>query len=250
MLGEPAYEHIAVDGVAFIESKLLRGDRLLSSYKDGTAKLTGYLDDYAFVIAALIDVFEVSQQQHHLDLALALTDSTLRHFWDDSAGGFFFTSDDHERLIARAKPAFDGSIPSGNSVMARNLLRLFHYGERPHYLRHAESLLQLHAQAMMDQPFGMANMLCAADLFVDKPREIFVLGKRDAEDTRDLLRHIAAVHIPNRTLRVVEPGQEESLPDVMRGKKQLAGKATAYVCHAMTCSLPATSWSEVEPLLT
>jgi uncharacterized protein YyaL (SSP411 family) len=249
VLGEPAYLRIATDAVAFVESKLLRGDRLLSSYKDGVAKLNGYLDDYAFVVAALIDVFEVSQQRRYLDLARTLTDAALRHFWDDSAGGFFFTSDDHERLIARSKPAFDGSIPSGNSVMARNLLRLYHYGDRPLYLRHAETLLQLHTGAMAEQPFGMANMLCAADLYIDKPREIFVLGRADDASTFELLRRIAATHIPNRTLSVVEPGSEGSLPEVMRGKKQMDGKTTVYVCHAMTCSLPATSWSEVEPLL-
>jgi uncharacterized protein YyaL (SSP411 family) len=92
-------------------------------------------------------------------------------------------------------------------------------------------------------------MLCAADTYVETPREIFVLGKRDAADTAALLDGIAATYIPNRTLTVAEPGSEGLLPEVMRGKTQVGGKATAYVCHRMTCSLPVTSWSELEPLL-
>ena len=85
--------------------------------------------------------------------------------------------------------------------------------------------------------------------YIDKPREIFVLGKRDAADTHDLLRHIAREYVPNRTLLVVEPGNEGSLPEIMRGKKQVEGKTTVYVCHAMTCSLPGNTWDEIGPLL-
>ena len=126
VLGEPHYQQIAVDAVNFIEATLQRGDRLLSTYKDGVAKLNGYLDDYAFFVAALLDVFELVQDRRYLDRAAALMDATIAHFWDPQAGAFFFTSDDHEALIVRSEPAFDGSIPSGNSVAARNLLRLYH----------------------------------------------------------------------------------------------------------------------------
>jgi hypothetical protein len=102
---------------------------------------------------------------------------------------------------------------------------------------------------MADQPFGLANMLCSTDFYIEKPREIFVLGRRDAADTRDHLANIAKTYVPNRTLTVVEPDQEAPLPESMQGKQQIDGKATVYVCHQMTCSLPATSWDQVEPLL-
>jgi uncharacterized protein YyaL (SSP411 family) len=92
VLGEPIYADVAVAAVEFIENKLLRGDRLLSTYKDGRAKLNGYLDDYAFIAAALIDVFELTQARAYLSRAVALIDAAVRHFWDDSGGGFYFTS--------------------------------------------------------------------------------------------------------------------------------------------------------------
>jgi len=247
VLAEPRYQQIAVDAVAFIERALQRGDRLLSTYKDGIAKLNGYLDDYAFVVSALLDVFELVQDRRYLERAAALTDSTIAHFWDARAGGFFFTSDDHEALIVRSKPAFDGSIPSGNSVAARNLLRLYHYTEKTEYLERAEALLRLYAASMREQSFGFANMLCAVDFYTQKPREIVVVAT--PADGRELLQRIRRTYVANRTLTVVDPSRGEPLPALLQGKGQLNGKPTVYVCRNMTCSAPATEWADLEPLL-
>ncbi len=248
VLGEPRYQQIAADGVAFIETTLQRGDRLLSTFKDGVAKLNGYLDDYGFFIAALLDVFELTQDRRHLERATALTDSMITHFWDGQAGGFFFTSDDHEALIVRSKPAFDGSIPSGNSVAARNLLRLYHYTETASYLERAETLLGLYAEPMRQQSFGFANMLCAVDFYAQKPREIVVVTTA-AGDGAALLQRIRRTYLPNRTLAVVDPSRGEPLPSLLQGKGPLDGKATVYVCRNMTCAAPVTEWKELEALL-
>ncbi len=239
----------ALDAVAFIECHLQRGNRLLSTYKDGVAKLNGYLDDYAFFAQALLDVFEMAQDRRHLEHAIVLTDAMLAHFWDSQSAGFFFTSDDHEALIVRSKPAFDGSIPSGNSVAARNLLRLYHYTEKSEYLERAEALLRLCVAQMREQPFACANMLCAVDFYARKPREILLVGDRTVPDTEALLQCIREVYIPNRTLTVVDPGQAEPLPSLLQGKVQIDGKPTVYICHHRACSAPATAWPEVEPLL-
>jgi len=247
VLGEPRYQQIAADAVAFIEAKLQHGDRLLSTYKDGIAKLNGYLDDYAFFVAALLDVFEVVQDRRYLERAVALTDSMIAHFWDVQAGSFFFTSDDHEALIVRSKPAFDGSIPSGNSVAARDLLRLYHYTQKADYLDRAETLLRLYAGPMREQPFGFANMLCAVDFYTQKPREIVVVGAPSARAA--LLERVRSTYLPNRTLMVVDPSRGESLPPLLQGKGQLDGKPTVYVCHNMACSAPVTEWADVEGLL-
>jgi uncharacterized protein YyaL (SSP411 family) len=179
---------------------------------------------------------------------VALTDSIIRHFWDASAGGFFFTSDDHEALIVRSKPAFDGSIPSGNSVAARNLLRLHHHTEKTDYLERAEALLRLYAASMHEQAFGFANMLCAVDFYTQKPREIVVVTP--STEDRDLLQRIRRTYVPNRTLTVVDPSHGEPLPALLQGKGQLNGKPTVYVCRNMTCSAPVTEWADLEPLLT
>jgi uncharacterized protein YyaL (SSP411 family) len=249
VLGDERYRQAAVDGVACIESTLQRDDRLLSTCRDGVARLNGYLDDYAFFVAALLDVFELVQEQRYLESAAALTDSMIAHFADSSAAGFFFTSDDHEQLIVRSKPVFDGSIPSGNSVAARNLLRLHHHTERREYAERAEALLELYAPQMREQPFGFANMLCVADLYAATPHEIAVVGTPDAPDTVDLLQRIRKVYLPNRILRVITPESAADLPERFRGQGQIDGRATVYVCRSMTCSPPATTWDELHPLL-
>jgi uncharacterized protein YyaL (SSP411 family) len=249
VLGEKRYQETAVDGVAFVESALQRGDRLLSTCRDGTARLNGYLDDYAFFVAALLDVFELVHERRYLDRAVTLTDSMITHFADASAGGFFFTSDDHEELIVRNKPVFDGSIPSGNSVAARNLLRLHHHTGREEYRERAETLLQLYARQMREQPFGFANLLCVADLYTATPHEIVLVGAPDAPETAALLQQIGRVYLPNRTLRVIAPEGAGDLPEWLRGKGRVDERTTVYVCRSMTCSPPATTWEELRPLL-
>jgi uncharacterized protein YyaL (SSP411 family) len=249
VLDKARYRDVAVAAVGFVEAHLQRGDRLLSTCKDGVAKLNGYLDDYAFFIAALLDVFELTQERGFLDRAVGLADAMLAHFWDSAAAGFYFTSDDHEALIVRSKPAFDGSIPSGNSVAVSVLLRLYHHTERADFLDRAEATLRLYAGAMREQPFGFANMLGAVDFYTQQPREIVVVGRPEAPETAALLRHIRQTYLPHRTLRVIDPAHTESLPSLLQGKEQVDGKPTVYVCHRRTCSAPVTTWAELEPLL-
>jgi len=248
VLGEARYRDAALQGIEFIAREMLHGDRLLSTYKDGRARLNGYLDDYAFYVAALLDVFELVQDRSLLDRAVALMDATITHFWDDTSAGFFFTSDDHEELIVRSKPSFDGSIPSGNSVAVRNLLRLHAYTERGDYLDRAEATLRLYAGNMQQQPFGFANLYGSADLYVRQPREIVIVAH--ADDAAGLLAPLRRTYLPNRTLFVVDPAAPAPLPELLQGKGQQKGKPTAYVCHRHTCSAPVTTWEKLAPLLT
>ena len=249
LFDDAGYRRVALDAVAFVERELRRGDRLLSIWKDGVAKLNGYLDDCAFVTASLLDVFEAVQERGHLEAAARLMDSTIAHFWDDADGGFFFTSDDHETLIVRSKPSFDGSIPSGNSVAAMNLLRLYHYTGTAEYLERAEAVLRLFAEPMRAQPFGFANLLAAVDFAARGPREIALVGNPVAPDAAALLAHIRATYLPNRILMVLDPRDASPRPPLLEGKGQIDGRPTVYVCHRMTCSAPATRWEEVAPLL-
>jgi uncharacterized protein YyaL (SSP411 family) len=249
LFDDAGYRQIAIAAVAFVERELQRGDRLLSTWKDGVAKLNAHLDDYAFFTAALLDVFEAVQDRRYLDAAHRLMQSTIAHFWDSAGGGFFFTSDDHETLIVRSKPSYDGSIPSGNSVAAMNLLRLYHYSGDAAYRERAESMLRLFGDAMRAQPFGFATMLGAVDFDADGPREIAVVGYAGAAETAALLRRIRAAYIPNRTLMVLDPRATAPRPPLLEGKGQVGNRPTVYVCHRMTCSPPATQWEAVEPLL-
>jgi uncharacterized protein YyaL (SSP411 family) len=249
VLNEARYRRAAVEAVAFIDRALRRDDRLLSTWKDGVGKLNGYLDDYVFFAAALIDVFEAVQERSYLAQAAHIMDSALRHFWDDADGGFFFTSDDHEALIVRSKPAFDGSIPSGNSVATLTLLRLAHYLEREDYRERAETCLRLFAAPMRAQPFGFANLLAAVDFHASGPREIAVVGDPQAPATAEILARIRRLYLPNRTLTVLDAADRAPRPALLEGKAAVGGQPTVYVCRNRTCSAPATAWDDIARLL-
>ncbi|MFQ5665848.1 MAG: thioredoxin domain-containing protein [Candidatus Binatia bacterium] len=249
VLADAEYRQTAIEAVAFVKRQLQRGTRLLSSYKGGVARLNGYLDDYAFFVQALLDVFELVQERQYLEDAIALADVMITHFWDARSAGFFFTSDDHEALIMRSKPATDGSVPSGNSVAVAALLRLYYYTENAVYLDRAAATLHLFSAQMREQPFGFARMLCAADFYTRKPYEIVAVAAPSAAGAVSLLRGIRQAYVPNRILRVVDPTRGGQLPAQLHGKGQVNGKPTVYVCHDKTCSAPATTWEELQPLL-
>jgi uncharacterized protein YyaL (SSP411 family) len=249
LFDDAGYRQVALDAVAFVERELQHGERLLSTWKNGAAKLNAYLDDYVFLAAARLDLFEAVQDRRHLDAAARLMATAVAHFWDAAAGGFFFTSDDHEALIVRSKPAVDGSIPSGNSVAALTLLRLYHYTGDPDHLTRAESVLRLLAEPLRSQPFGLANLLAAVDFHTDGPREIAVVGDPASPVTAALLARIRRTYVPNRTLMVLDPAATAPRPPLLEGKTMVDGQPTVYVCHRMTCSPPATVWDDIEPLL-
>jgi uncharacterized protein YyaL (SSP411 family) len=251
VLGDSRYLEVARETTGFILSRLCQNGRLLRSFKDGQAKFNAYLDDYAFFTAALIDLYEATFEHSFLDRAIEFTNVLITQFWDDAEGGFFFTSEDHEVLISRSKSAFDGSIPSGNSVAAMNLLRLAALTEKQEYTRKAETVLRLFYDAMEQNPFGFSNMLCVLDFYLRQPKEVVLIGEIDAPETKVLLGHIHEMFIPNKTIQCFSPDSSTArqLPSLLTGKTQMDGKLTAYVCHNFTCSLPVTEWEELKNLL-
>ena len=247
VLGEAEALQAVRDTIAFLQRHMLRDGRLLSVYKDGQAKLNGYLDDYAFLSAALLDAFEATFTPAYFDLAQQLINTMLEEFWDEEQWGFFFTGKSHETLIERTKSVYDQAIPSGTSVATRTLLRLYHYTGRTDYLERAEQVLYLVRRHMEQQPFGVGSLLTILDFYIRKPQEIVLIGAPDAEDTQAMLRALHQQYIPNKVLFQIDPQQVaaalEALPllrDVLAGKAQVDGKATVYVCHNFTCSLPVT----------
>jgi uncharacterized protein YyaL (SSP411 family) len=148
VLGDADAMRAGCKTLAFLQDQMLCDGRLLRSYKDGQAKFDAYLDDYAFLIAALLDAFEATFDRAYFELAVSLTHTMLEDFWDAVDGGFFFTGKHHERLVSRTKSVFDQAIPSGASIATKNLLRLYHYTAREDYLRRAERVLRLSQRYM------------------------------------------------------------------------------------------------------
>jgi hypothetical protein len=236
--------------IEFIFTKLFRDGFLLHTYKDGKAKLLGYLDDYAFLAVGLLDVYEVLFDRSLLDRSIELCEIMLREFWDDEDGGFYYTGASHERLISRAKPIFDASIPSGNAMATQLLLRLHHITGREDFRARAEKVLRAYYDAMESQPFGFAHLLCALDFYLTKPKEIVVIGDLQNSRTRELLAGIHSLYLPNATLQLAKPDEQlDKISPLLQGKTEIVGKPTVYVCHNYTCSAPVTTGSELKALL-
>ncbi|MCZ6907187.1 MAG: thioredoxin domain-containing protein [Deltaproteobacteria bacterium] len=248
--GAPRYREVAEKTVAFIFTEMFREGTLLHTYRDGQAKLRSYLDDYAFLIAGLLDLYEATFERAMLERAVQLSEVMILEFWDDIDGAFFYTGKSHEQLISRSKPAFDGSIPSGNSAAAQVLLKLYHYTGKEDYLKRAEKVLRLYYDAVEKQPFGLTAMLCALDYYLAKPKEIVLVGDPEDQVTQEMLRKIQSFYLPNRTLQVVKPGEPMGKTSpLLEGKSQIDGKPTAYVCQDFTCSSPVTEWDDLRGLL-
>jgi uncharacterized protein YyaL (SSP411 family) len=222
----------------------------LHTYKDGHAKLLGFLDDYAFMAFGLLDIYEAVFDKSALDRAIALGEIMLREFWDEKDGGFFSTGVSHEKLISRAKPIFDASIPSGNAMATQLLLRLYHLTGDDRYYQHAEKVLRSYYDAMESQPLGFAHLLCALDFYLEPPKEVVVVGESNDANMLELLHNIHSIYQPNMTVQTASPNEPlDKLSPSLAGKVPVSGKPTAYVCHNFTCSAPVTTWDELRALI-
>ncbi len=246
-LGDPRYLAAAERAVEFAMTKLWDGRALRRSYKDGVARFNAYLEDYALMAGAMIDTYEASLDPRYLAQARTLADIILERFLDRENGGFFFTSDDHEQLITRSKAAFDGSTPSGNSAAVMTLLRLHAYTGDERYANEAARAINLLAELIEKQPFGFAHMLEAADLYFRGPTEIVLVGDRSSAEFREWIERAGLLYVPNRALFVTDTKGDGSgfIPEQARGKPQLNGQLTAYVCRERACSPPMTSFEAV-----
>ncbi|HEX7032729.1 MAG TPA: thioredoxin domain-containing protein, partial [Nitrososphaera sp.] len=245
--GDVKYLQAAKKAVDFIESKVTAGDgRLLRTFKDGRAKLNAYLDDYAFYVSGLLDLFAVDSRQTYLDRAIKYTDFMINHFWDEKEGNLFFTSDDHEKLIVRTKSFYDLAIPSGNSVAAANLLRLYHYAQNDDYLNRSVRIMKAGAMPAAENPFGFGQMLSSIYLYVKRPVEVTVI----ADGVTEMAEWLRRQFLPDGINAVVSPGELESLQKKYAYFKGREGKpGTAFVCRNFTCSLPLKSQQELEKQL-
>ncbi|HSR58116.1 MAG TPA: thioredoxin domain-containing protein [Candidatus Binataceae bacterium] len=247
-LHEPRYLAAAENAARFVMTTLWDGRALRRSFKDGAARFNAYLEDYALVGSAMLDVHQATLDPAYLAHARTLADVILERFLDPERGGFFFTSADHEQLITRFKAAFDGSTPSGNSAAVMLLLRLSAYTGDDRYFREAERAIKLFREFMEKQPFAFSHLLEAADLYLRGPTEIVVVGDRASAEFREWMERIGLLYVPNLALYAVDPAApgERFVPEQARGKHQVAGRLTAYVCRERACSTPLTSFKDIE----
>ncbi|MDW0141043.1 MAG: thioredoxin domain-containing protein [Nitrososphaeraceae archaeon] len=249
--GDTKYLQAAKNAVNFIENKLASNDgRLKRTFKDGQSKLNAYLEDYAFYVGGLLDLFAANSKQEYLDKSIRYTDFMLQHFWDDKEGNLFFTSDDHEQLISRTKSFYDLAIPSGNSMAASNLLRLYHYTQNNSYLDRAVRIMKAGSQSAAENPFGFGQMLNSIYLYVKKPVEIAVFSSDDNSNTNNssLVTWLNRQFLPGSMIAIVHPRELAKLQyyPFFKGRDPVGGRETAFVCTDFTCSLPIRSIEELE----
>ncbi|HEV2171698.1 MAG TPA: thioredoxin domain-containing protein, partial [Candidatus Binatus sp.] len=249
-LHERKYLEAARRAADFIMTSMWDGRSLKRSFKDGIAKHNAYLEDYAQLAGAMVDLYEASLDPKYLAQARTLADVLLERFLDHDKGGFFFTSDDHEALITRSKAAFDGSTPSGNSAAAMALLRLHDYTGDERYRVEAERTLKLFREFIEKQPFGFSHMLEAVDLYQHGPTEVVIVGKRDSADVLEWVERLGLIYVPNLAIFVADDSdsgaQNGFLPEQVRDKRQIDGHVTAYVCREHTCTPPITTFKDLQ----
>ncbi|GAA4707423.1 DUF255 domain-containing protein [Brevibacillus fulvus] len=248
VLNEAEYLQAAEKAVQFILTVLRTPEgRLLARYRDGEVAHLAYLDDYAFVIWGLLELYQASQNVAHLREALSLTDDMLRLFGDEQEGGLFFYGSDAEQLLARPKEIYDGATPSGNGVAAYDLLVLFYLTGRMDLRDKAETLLQAFAGSIEEYPIGYSFSLLALQLLLGPVRQLVIAGEREAEQTALMLQVARTDYEPLLFVAVHEPdGGLAELSEAVRDKRPLEGKVTAYLCQNFSCQSPVTEPAELD----
>ncbi|MBC8233602.1 thioredoxin domain-containing protein, partial [bacterium] len=237
---------------------------------NGEVAIQGFLDDYAFFIWGLIEIYETDFDVKYLKVALELTEEMIKHFWDEKSGGFYFTADDAESVILRRKEIYDGATPSGNSVAMLNLLRLGRMTANTEFEEKAVQIGRTFSKDVSQSPLAYTQLMSALDFELGNPYEIVLVGNSQSADTKAMLQAIREQFIPNKAV-ILCPTEVESpeiihladytrdmasrgyfvnrfaaLTDAFGLRSSIDGKTTAYVCQNYSCKQPTT---EIEKML-
>jgi uncharacterized protein len=227
----------ATRALDLIRTTLWREGRLLATCMEGRAHLNAYLDDYVYLAEAILELQQVRFVAGELRFARELLEVVLRHFIDDAAGGFYFTSDDHEVLIHRSKSFGDDATPSGNGIAARVLLRMGHLLAEPRYLAAAERTLRAAWPVITQYPPGHVTLLGALEELLAAPETVVLRG--EARTIEDWRRALARFYAPHRMVLAI-PSEALDLPPALADKTARAFPV-AYICRGSTCSAPLDS---------
>ena len=249
------YVDAGVGAARFVESRLFDAPSasLKRRYVDGTSEIDGLLEDYAFFVQGLLDLYEASFDPHWLALALRLQGTQDRLFWDDKDGAYFSTRADAPDLLARMKEDYDGAEPAANSIAAMNLLRLWQLTENDAWRARADATFRALSGRVARSGSAVPQLVAALDFWQSTPKQIVIAGDPTASDTRALLRLVHDRFIPNKVLAVVDGGQGQAeLARVVPFLAEMTrrnDRATIYVCKNYACRLPTGDLTVAERLL-
>ena len=254
VLDDPEYARSAALAVQFILKTMRRDDGILMHrFRENEVSIPAFLDDYAFLVWGLLELYETTFDVQYLKTARDLNQDMLDHFWDDKDGALFFVGDYSEKLLVRQKEAYDRAIPSGNSIAMLNLIRLARLLGEGEYEQKASDIAKAFSMQVERSPTGFGMMLFALNFALGPSYEVIIAGNPEAVDTRNMLKTLRERFIPNKIV-LLRGGKEQSqqitqLAPYTKYYDSLKGKATVHVCINQNCKLPTTETSQMLKLL-
>ncbi|MDW8466085.1 MAG: hypothetical protein RML35_07880 [Chloroherpetonaceae bacterium] len=251
VLDEPAYLHAAKRAADFILHTLYKPDtnELLRRYRDGEAGISGKLDDYAFFVQGLLDLYEASLESRYFTTAIRLTETMLQRFEDKALGGFFSSEEDDKSIIIRMKDDHDGAEPSPNSIAVLNLLRLAQMTDREDFRTAAERTLRFFSHLIDKAPSYVPQMLVALDFYLQKPKQIVLSGDLATPEMMALRRAIYERYLPNKVILYAESEVAQQADFLNAILQHQPAAPTAFVCIDYACQLPTSDASILANLL-
>ncbi|MBN1786069.1 MAG: thioredoxin domain-containing protein [Candidatus Methanofastidiosa archaeon] len=221
---------------------------LLHRFRDKEASIEANIDDYAFLVWALLEVYDTCLEPSYLEMADKMIELSIKHFWDDADGGFFMAPGSRVDLISRQKDTYDGALPSGNSVMAYCLLRASRLLEKPGYEDMLEKMFKAFSEDLNEMPSAHTYLMMAYDAFVLPYSKLVIVG--DIEDAKEMIEARDSLYLPHNNTILTDPKGDEGLfPKLTRELKQSNGRPTAYVCVRRSCMDPTCSPEDMKRLL-
>ncbi|VVB91735.1 Cellobiose 2-epimerase [uncultured archaeon] len=254
VLNEPSYADAARKAADFILGNMRDPQgRLYHRYRDGEPAISAFLDDYAFFVWGLIELYEATFNESYLQAALDLTNDMIKHFWDNENWGFYTTADDAEEVLLRRKEIYDGAVPSGNSVAMLDLLRLGRMTADTGLENRAARIGQAFSRSVLKTPYSHTQLMAALDFALGPTSEVVIAGDLSADDTKAMLAALRKEFIPNKVV-IFRPGEIEEpaitrLAEYTRYLFSTDGKTTAYICRNYSCKAPTTDAGRMLELL-
>jgi uncharacterized protein YyaL (SSP411 family) len=251
VFGDESYINSAKGSADFILSRLYNHERkiLYHRYREGEARFEGSLEDYAFFVQGLIDLYEACFDEKYLASAVELTELIISYFYDNENGGFFDTTGTDKSILLRTKEEYDSAEPTGNTVAVMNLLRLSHFTENYSYFDLAERTLNFFSSRISGNPYSMPGMLSSTDLYFSKIKQIIISGKKESVQTKELIKTVNEHYLPNSILILAEPDKEYKLMPFLKSIIMESKISSAYVCENYMCKLPVSSAEELKKIL-
>jgi uncharacterized protein YyaL (SSP411 family) len=253
ILQEESYIKAAERAADFVLDTLHKSGRLMRYYRNGHVVELAFINDYAFMIMGLLDLYEATFDARWLIKAKELSEQMIELFADNERGGFFLTGKDSEKLIARTKPGTDGAIPSGNSVAALALLKLGRLTMNQHFTEQGTKVLEAFSQQLEHSPAYSSAMLIALNFWLGPTQEIVIAGDADTPYTKQMLNLVRGKFLPNAVVLLHEQNEAGSaisrIAPFIKNQTAIGGKTTAYVCENYVCKKPVNKIEELDKLL-